>query len=80
MLIMKTHHCYGLGLLVDEATYRTLEKHLIIYVGNLSDGWTRTPSIQFVKLFKIALGTTKAMYGIIMEVHNRMEWNGTLCV
>jgi len=38
MLIMKTHHCHGLGLLVDETTYRTLEKHLIIYVGNLSDG------------------------------------------
>lgn len=76
---MKTHHCHGLGLLVDEATYRTLEKHLIIYVGNLSDGWTRTPSIQFVKLFKITFSTTKAMYGIIMEVLNKMEWD-PLCL
>jgi hypothetical protein len=65
--------------LVDEATYRTLEKHLIIYVGNLNDGWTRPPSIQSVKLFKIALGTTEAMYGIIMEVLNRMEWD-PLCL
>ncbi|MCO5566512.1 hypothetical protein L7F22_020189 [Adiantum nelumboides] len=59
------HACPFFSILIDESTYHTMEKHVIIYVLYISNGGKGSAKCKFVHLLLVETGDAKTMYDSI---------------
>ena len=65
------------SLIIDEATDRTLEQHLIVYAVYLSNNGKRPHVTRFVELLALRDrrdGTAKSMYEVVTGLLEKMHW------
>jgi hypothetical protein len=62
------------SLMIDEATDRTLEQHLIVYVVYLSNNGKGPHVTRFVELLALRDGTAASMYQVVIGLLEKMHW------
>jgi hypothetical protein len=75
MLVTKAHNFSSLGLLLNKAIDKTLQKQLVIYMCYLNDEGIGTLITQFAYDLELHWVHLNPMYGIVTKVINKMEWN-----
>ncbi len=74
MLAPKAHNFSSLGLLLDKAINKTLQKQFVIYMCYLNDEGIGTLITQFAYDLELHWVHLNPMYDIVIKVINKMEW------